>query len=415
MSAPAASAPRITVPLLVLFGALSGIAPMATDMYLAAFPRMSEDLDTQPSTIQLTLSAFMVGLALGQLITGPLSDQWGRRRPLLIGSVVCFLATVGCALAPTVGVLIACRLVMGLSGAAGIVLARSMIADLSRGTQTARYMNYMMMINGLAPILAPTVGGVILLLGTWRTIFVVLTAVTLLLALGVFFLAPETLPAQRRQPGGLRSVGHGIATIVRRPRYVGLVAAFVFSFGTLFAYVSGSTYVLQNLMGLSSTQYALVFGANSLGILICSVLANALLRRFSAAGIAQTGLGIIAVAAVTLLGLSLVGLTLVPALVLLFLCVACQGLVFGNVTSLALAEGREVAGAASALLGASQFAMGGLVSPLVGLAGDRAVLPMAITMAVCALVALVVFRLTMTRTRPSTAAGTSVPGEDGAV
>ena len=394
------TAPRVSIPLLILFGSLSGIGPLATDMYLAAFPQMSEDLDTQASAIQLTLSAFMVGLAVGQLVIGPLSDQFGRRRPLLIGSAVCFLASLGCALAPTAGVLIGFRLLMGLSGAAGIVIARSMISDLTTGTQTTRYMNYMMMINGLATVLAPTVGGAILLFGSWRTIFVVLTAVTLLLAAAVWLLTPESLPAERRQPGGLRSVGRGIATMLRRPRYVGFVIAFVLSFGTLFSYVSGSTYVLQNILGLDSTRYAIVFGVNSLGILICSAVSNALLRRTTADRIAVVGLSIITAAALGFLALSLAGLSLAPTLVLLFLCAGCQGLVFGNVTSLALAEGRDVAGASSALLGCAQFAMGGLVSPLVGLAGDRASLPMAISMSVCALAALAVFLLTRARTAP---------------
>lgn len=395
------TAPRVSVPLLIVFGTLSGIGPLATDMYLAAFPRMSEDLDTQASTIQLTLSACMLGLALGQLLIGPLSDQWGRRRPLMIGSAVCFLASLGCALAPTVEVLIGFRLLMGLSGAAGIVLARSMIADLTVGTQTTRYMNYMMMINGLATVLAPTVGGLILAVSTWRTVFWVLTAVTLLMAAAVFVLVPESLPAERRHSGGLRTVGRGVAAMVRRPRYVGFVIAFVLSFGTLFSYISGSTYVLQNVLGMSSTAYALAFGANSLGILLFSVLSNALLSRTVPERIAPVGLSIVAVSALTLLGLTLAGaLSLPVVLVLLFLCAGCQGLIFGNITSLALSQGRDYAGAASALLGCLQFGMGGLVSPLVGLGGDHAVAPMAISMSLCALAALTVFLTTRARTTP---------------
>lgn len=379
------TAPRVSVPLLIVFGTLSGIGPLATDMYLAAFPRMSEDLDTQASTIQLTLSACMLGLALGQLLIGPLSDQWGRRRPLMIGSTVCFLASLGCALAPTVEVLIGFRLLMGLSGAAGIVLARSMIADLTVGTQTTRYMNYMMMINGLAPVLAPTVGGLILAVSTWRTVFWVLTAVTLLMAAAVFVLVPESLPAERRHSGGLRTVGRGVAAMVRRPRYVGFVIAFVLSFGTLFSYISGSTYVLQNV----------------LGILLFSVLSNALLSRTVPERIAPVGLSIVAVSALTLLGLTLAGaLSLPVVLVLLFLCAGCQGLIFGNITSLALSQGRDYAGAASALLGCLQFGMGGLVSPLVGLGGDHAVAPMTISMSLCALAALTVFLTTRARTTP---------------
>ncbi|WP_286961783.1 MULTISPECIES: multidrug effflux MFS transporter [Arsenicicoccus] len=385
---------RVTVPLLLIFGALAGLSPLATDMYLAAFPQMSRDLAAPASMIQLTLSAFMVGLGVGQLVIGPLSDQIGRRRPLLVGSLVCFLASLGCTLAPTVELLVACRFVMGFSGAAGVVIARSMISDLSEGDETTRFMNYMMMITGVSPVLAPSLGGVVLALGDWRLVFTVITVATAVLALAVFFVVPESLPPAARHSGGVRQVFTGIATMVRRPRYLGFALAGVASFGTLFAYVSGSTYVLQNRLGLSETQYVIAFAVNAAGMLLATALANALLRRFTSAQIVLCAQAVVALSALALLALSVTGVSLVPVLVLLFVCVAGQGLIFGNTSALALDAGRDHAGTSSALMGAAQFAVGGFVSPLVGLGGDEAVLPMALCMAVCALLSLLIFAAT---------------------
>ncbi|WP_165313080.1 multidrug effflux MFS transporter [Rothia halotolerans] len=385
---------RVSLPLLILLGSLCGVSPLATDMYLAAFPAMSEDLRAPASSIQLTLSAFMLGLAVGQFVIGALSDQWGRRRPLVAGSVICCLSAVWCALAPSAELLIGGRFVMGFSGAAGVVLARSMITDLTAGPQTARYMNFMMMINGLAPILAPTLGGLVLSFAHWRAIFWFLTVLTLLLALAVLLLAPETLPRERRRPGGLLSAGRGILALLRRPRYVGFVLAFILSFGTLFAYVSGSTYVLQNVLGLSPTQFALVFGMNSLGLLGNTIVSSVLVRRVHPRRLATVGQLISLAGAIGIVLLALAGPSLVPTLIMLFLCVAAQGLIFGNITSMAVTEGRDVAGSASALLGSLQFGTGSLVSPLVGLGGETAVLPMAVTMLVCATLSVGALALT---------------------
>lgn len=387
------TASRIPVSLVILLGSLTGIAPLGTDMYLAAFPRMTVKLGTTASAVQLTLSAFMAGLAIGQIVIGPLSDQWGRRRPLVICSCVCVLASVGCALAPTVHLLIGLRFLMGFSGAAGLVLARSAITDLTEGRQTTRYMNFMMMINGVSPVLAPTIGGIILGFAPWRAVFWVLTAMTLLMAVAVFLIFPESLPAERRHGGGLAASGRGIARILRRPAYMTYMLAFVFSFGTLFSYISGSTYVLQNNLGLTATHYALVFAVNSFGILAFSGVSNLLLRRFRPQGIGLGGIIVANVATLSFLALALVGLSLVPTLVCLFLTAAAQGLVFGNATSLALDHGRDVAGASSALVGGLQCTMGGFVSPIVSAAGSHAVLPMAGMMVGCSLTALVLFLL----------------------
>lgn len=391
---------RIPVPLLVLFGALSAMGPLATDMYLAALPRITEDLHTRASTVQLTLSACMVGLAAGQLVVGPLSDQFGRRRPLLVGSVVCVLAALGCALAPTIGLLILCRFLLGFSGSAGVVVARSMITDLTESAQTARYMNLMMMVNGLAPIIAPALGGGLLAVSTWRWVFVALTAVTALMAVGAVLLAPESLPVQERHSGGLRAMGRGFLVMLRRPRYMGFTLAFIGTFGMLFSYISGSAYVLQNILGLGPTQFSLAFGLNSLGILLASSLSAWLLRWMRPESIARGGLVMVVAASLLYLWNAVTGPQLAPTMVLLFLCASGMGLVGGNTTSLALEDGRDRAGTASALLGAAQFAMGALVSPLVSLGGPDTAVPMAVMMLVCSVLALAALLVTLATTTP---------------
>ena len=380
----AASSRPIAVPLLVLLGTLCGIGPLATDMYLAAFPAIATDLSVPASTVQLTLSAFMFGLATGQLIIGAISDQIGRRRPLVIGSIICALSALVCALAPNAAVLIGARFLMGFSGAAGLVLARSMVADVTTGMQTARYMNIMMMITGVAPILAPSVGGLVLAFAAWRAIFWTLTVLTTLMAIGVWFIAPESLPAEKRRSGGVREVLVGIGDLLRRRRYTGFLTAFVLSFGTLFSYVSGSTFLMQNRLGMSETAYALFFGANAAGMLICSMISTSLVGRVGPRRLARIGVLISLSASLLFLIHALMGPSLIPTMILLFLVVSSQGLIFGNLTSLALGEGRDRAGASSALIGSLQFGMGAVVSPLVGLGGDTAVLPMAVCMILCA-------------------------------
>ena len=400
---PGPSSRPIAVPLVILLGTLCGIAPLATDMYLPAFPAMAEDLQVPASTIQLTLSAFMLGLATGQLVIGAVSDQVGRRRPLVIGSIICAVSAMLCALAPTATVLIGARALMGFSGAAGLVLARSMVADLTEGVQTARYMNVMMMITGVAPVIAPTLGGVVLSIAAWRAIFWLLATVTSAMALGVWLLAPESLPVERRRSGGLREILTGIRDLLGRPRYRGLLLTFVLSFGTLFSYVSGSTFLMQNRLGLSETSYALFFGINAAGMLGSTLISATLVGRFGPQRIAAVGITVSLLAGTGFLIHALTGPRVVPTMILLFTVVSCQGLVFGNVTSMALSVGRDRAGASSALIGALQFGMGALVSPLVGIAGDTAVLPMALCLLLCAAGALTTMLVTTRRIPPARA------------
>lgn len=371
---------RITSLIILVLASLTAIGPLAIDMYLAALPGIALDLNTTASHAQLTLTAFMLGMALGQITVGPLSDRIGRIRPLYLGVVISFLATLACAFVPSIEIFIIARLLMGFFGAFGLVLARAIIADSTRGLQTAKLMGILMMINGFAPILAPLIGGLILTIGTWRTIFATLATFMFFSMLAVFAVLRESLPASKRRTGSIWSTYAHLGTVLAIPRYRGFMFTMVLAFGALFAYVSGSTYVLQNVLGISQTQFTWIFGINSLGIVGMSTLTTYLVGR-----VPQRLMLSVGVISLLLVSLALTlhfswGISLWPTLVLFFLATCSVGLIFGNASALALVQARSAAGSASALMGSSQFIMGGIASPLVALGGAHAYLPMAYTM-----------------------------------
>ena len=355
---------------IVVLALLTAIAPLATDMYLAALPSVAENLNTTSTNASLTLSAFMVGMALGQLVVGPLSDKTGRRKPLLFGVVVCFIATVACGFAPNIELLIFARFMMGFTGSIGAVLARSIVTDTTQGLATAKLMGIMMMINGFAPVLAPLFGGWVLSWGSWRDIFHVLGVITAIMMLGVVFVVKETLPVEERYQGTALSVYSELPKVFKIRRYLGFMLTMCFAFGALFSYISGSTFVLQKILGLSETQFTIVFGVNSIGIVLFSAIATKLVGRVAQRRIVNVGV-------VSLLVVSfIVGISLVPTLVLLFLLTSSCGLIFGNASALALNEARHMAGSASAVMGTVQAMLGALAAPLVSFAGEHEYLPM---------------------------------------
>lgn len=363
---------------------LTAIAPLATDMYLPALPDVAAELGATASSVQLTLTGFLVGLALGQLVIGPLSDAWGRRRLLLAGTVLCLVASVACVAAPTIGVLVVARFLQGFGGAAGIVLSRAMIVDRTTGDRTVRLFSLMMAINGIAPVVAPLVGSSLLGVGTWRVIFVALGALTLLMVVGALVAVPETLPPERRVRGGLRRTAHDVRSALTRRRYVGYTFAFGCAFATMFTYISGSPFVLQDTLGLSSGAYALAFGANAAGLIGASIVNGQLAGRADPRRVLTIATTALVLLSVTLLGIVLAGPSVWPVLVVLFLALTSLGFIMGNASALASGEVRDIAGTGSALLGALQFALGALVSPLVG----SSPLVMAVVMVVASVISL---------------------------
>jgi DHA1 family bicyclomycin/chloramphenicol resistance-like MFS transporter len=380
----------------VVLAALTAITPLATDMYLPAFPRMATDLGTTASAIQLTLTAFMIGLALGQLVIGPLSDQRGRRGLLIAGTAVCAVAGLVCALAPTVGVLVVARFVQGFGGAAGVVLARAVIADRASGIAAARLFAVMMMIQGVAPVLAPLVGGGLVTAVGWRGVFGILAGLSALMIVGVLLRVPETLPVERRTRG-LAAFGRDARAVLTNRRYLGYTATLVLGFAAMFAYISASPFVLQNILGLSVGWYSVAFAANALGLAGVSALAGHLVQRVAPRRLLAVGVtAVLVLCALLLVDVAVLDLPRWPTLVLMFLTVSALGLVF------ATDEVARTAGTGSAVMGALQFGLAAVVSPLVGLRGETDALPMALTMLAAAVLAAVAL---VGLTRPSRAAG----------
>ncbi|MCI1747530.1 MAG: multidrug effflux MFS transporter [Acidipropionibacterium sp.] len=372
--------------LLAGLAVLSAAGALGTDMYLPGLVGMASELHTTSSMAQFTLSAFMIGMAIGQLLLGPLSDSYGRRRLMIGGSVVFMLASLGAALANSVWLLIGLRLLMGAAGGAGAVLARAVVPDLASGRTAARAFSVMMAIQGLAPIIAPILGGQLVGPIGWRGIFLVLSGFNLAMVAIAVFVVPESLPPERRTPGGLRRLLPSIAVVLRRRVFVGHAISMAVTFGVMFSYISASPFVLERQLGLRSATYSLAFAANALMVTLASLLNTRLITQFGLRSIARVGLAAALCGSLGLLVNGLVGPRLWATLPLLAGTVFGVGLVLGNVTAMGAAQVRDAAGAGSAVMGACQFLVAGIVSPLVGL-GSNAALSMGIVMLICAIAA----------------------------
>ena len=358
--------------LLIALAALAAVAPLATDAYLPAFAQMADDLGVSASSVQLTMTTFLVGIALGQLGIGVLSDRVGRRPLLLWGSVLALAASIGAALSPSLPVLLIARFFQGLGGAAGMVLGRAVISDRSRGITAARALSVVMAIQGIAPVVAPILGGVLVEPIGWRGILGVVAAFTGLLVVMVLLWVPESLPAERRHDGGLRMLLDGTRELARDHVLVRLL---------LINALSAAPFVLRNVLGMGTVAYTAVFGLCGATVTVTIAVAASLVRRFSQARQVRVGLIAGLVVDTVFAGVCLLWLRepvtgsermpLLVAVVALFLAhVACLGLSMGNAPALALDRTGRWAGTGSALLGFLQFVVGGLVSPLVGLTGE---------------------------------------------
>src|SRR5688572_27620230 len=394
--------------LIAVLGGLTAFGPLSMDLYLPAFPVLADELQASQAQVQLTLTADVIGLVAGQLVLGPLSDAWGRRRLLLGATAVCAVASLFCALAPSAAVLTLWRFVQGFSGGGGIVLARAVAADLTSGVAAARLFSLFMTLSSVAPIVAPVLGGILLVwTGSWPVMFHLLAAINAALALAIWFVVPESLPAEERHSGGLRQTGRAFRDLVRDRVFVGYALTVAFAYASLFGYISGSSFALQEHYGLSATQFSAVFALNAAGMILLGLLNARLVRRFPVRRLLVLGLIGSSAAAVVLVLVVTAGtsLGLLAVLPPLFLVVATRGLVSSNATVLGVERGSRAAGSASAVLGACMFGGGVLVTPLVGLGPEGSPVPMALVVAGGAVAALLATVL-LTRSR----AGTPVAG-----
>jgi MFS transporter, DHA1 family, multidrug resistance protein len=389
----------------LLLGSLIALGPLSIDLYLPALPDLTEDLSASPSSVQLTLTGILAGLALGQLVIGPLTDIYGRRRPLLVGIAVNVVTSLLCAVAPTIVVLDVLRVLQGVGAAAASVVAMAVVRDLFTGRAAAAVISRLVMVMGIAPVLAPSLGSAVLEVGSWRTVFVVLAGLGVLLGVLAAFGLKETLPPERRSAPGLRTVLRGYGVLLRDPSLVGFMLVASLTMAAVFAYVSGASFVLQDGFGLDERTFGLLFGVGAVGLIASSQVNVALLRRFSPGAILSTALIVAALAGAVMLFDALTGTGgLLGIMVPIWVVLAMVALCGPNATALALAEHGQRAGAAAALLGAAQFAVGAAIAPLTGLGEAGSAVPMAATIAGALFLAAVLIRLVL---RPSPAVATA--------
>jgi DHA1 family bicyclomycin/chloramphenicol resistance-like MFS transporter len=366
------------------------------DLYLPSLPSLGRSLGASDTLAQLTMSVCMVGLAAGQLFGGPLSDRFGRRRPLVLGVAAFAIASALCAFAPSIWILIALRLVQGLAGSFGIVISRAMVRDLFRGDQAARVFSTLMMVTGVAPVIAPLAGGQIVRVTDWRGLFAVLFVVGVLLFLAALSL-PETLREQERRPAGLRTVGAEFAVLARDRRFTGYALVMSLTGCALFTYISFGTFVLQGGYGLSAQEFSAVFAAISVGIVLSGNLNRMIVGRFSPAALVAAGTGIGLAGALLGLAAVLSGLGLPALLPGLFVVAAVAGITSPNATAMSMERHGDRAGSASALLGVMQFTAGAIVPPLVSGAVGATAVSMTATMVAGFTAALAVLVVTVSR------------------
>jgi DHA1 family bicyclomycin/chloramphenicol resistance-like MFS transporter len=367
---------------------MSTCAPFATDMYLPAFPAMTRDLAASAANIQMTLTAFFLGVAVGHLFWGPLSDRVGRRAPLLVGTGACVAFSLAVALAPNIELLIAARFLQGLTGAAGMVLSRAIISDIAKGRAAARLFNVIGVVMGIAPIAAPVIGSIFAPITGWRGLFAIVLILNAFAFVFSVLFVPESNPPEKRIKTKEKATGKNGLT---SRTFVANTAILIPAFGVLMAYLSASPFIFQTMMGTSELLYGLLLGLNSLFMVTMTYVAARLTRRFDTRKVLGVGAAVQIAAIVLLVGTVALNAPIVILAALFFFIIGSNGFIFGNGTALALGAVPNAAGRGSAIIGVGQFVFGAAAAPLVGLGGEHTAVPLAIVMGACAALMLAAF------------------------
>jgi DHA1 family bicyclomycin/chloramphenicol resistance-like MFS transporter len=381
--------------LAVVLSLLTVFGPISMDLYLPVLPALTSELRSATSTGQLTITACLLGLALGQLVAGPLSDRLGRRRPLLVGVVAYVAVSLLCAASPTVETLVAARFVQGLAGGVGVVIAQAAGRDLYSGGRLLRYYGRLTVLGGLAAVVGPVIGGQLASVTNWRGIFVFLAAVGAAILVACLLVFRETLPADRRVSGGLAQTGRDMRRLLSDRVFLGAVLVTGFVNAALFAYLSGATFVLQGVYGLSPQGYSYAFGLNSLGFMVSGFAAGRTSERWSEKGTLLVGIAMCVLGAGGIVATAALHLPLAAVVLSLVTMVSGVAVTTPPATSLALAGYPDIAGTASSFLGVARFAFGGLTAPLVGLGAGVA--PLGLVTITAAVLGAVAYALTVRR------------------
>lgn len=381
------SSAKVSFILVVFLGLLTAITPLATDLYLPALPIMPGELNTTASNIQMTIGVMTFGVALGQLFGGPISDTMGRKLPLIVGNLLCVISGIICAYAPSIEILLLGRFLQGLTGSIGVVIAKAIARDFASGQELTKLFALLMMVNGLAPVLAPLVGGQLLLFTTWRVIFIILAVFSAILLVGSL-LFRESLPKEKRITGGITTSVKNYLTLMKDKPFLGQTLIQFFAFGAFFAYISGSSFVYQNIFQLSAQEFSYLFGINSCGIILASAISGRLSNVVTSYQFLTFSLWQLTIGSLLFLVAMLLEWPLIPVTIILFFTV-CTVSLFGSASfSMAMTKYGKMAGSASAVLGFASMFSAGIVSPLVGIGGEYTGIPMGITMLVCAALSL---------------------------
>ncbi|MCU0154272.1 multidrug effflux MFS transporter [Curtobacterium poinsettiae] len=388
--------PTTTVlPPIVPLALIVGVSPFATDMYIPALPAIARDLGTTPGAVQLSLTAFLVAFAVGQLLVGPVSDGIGRRPMLVVGTALFALASVGCALAPDVVTLVVARVAQGLAGAAGAVAGRAMVSDVTSGTRMAKVFGTLAAINAIGPVVAPLAGGAVLTIGTWRLMFVVLAVLGAVFFVAVVLRFRETLPPERRGGVGFAANGRRIRELLAIPRFRAYVLSGVLSTVGFFAYIATSSFVFQSEYGFSEGLYTLVFATNASMMIITTLLFGRLVGRVTEDALLTLGLVVGTLGATAVVVSALLDLGPVPVWCALAVVTAAWGFVLPAAMTRTQHVGSAHPGTAAALQGGLTFGIGGLGTPLAGALGGTALAMGGVMAALMA--AAVVVQVTATR------------------
>lgn len=380
--------------LILILGFLSAIGPFSIDMYLPGFPAIAADLGTTVDVVTYSLSSYFIGICVGQLIIGPLLDRYGRKAPLYAGLALYILASLGCAWAPTVEILIGLRFLQAMGGCVSMVAPRAVVRDSFPVEESAKVFSMLVLVIGVSPIVAPTAGGYMTTTFGWHSVFLVLALIAAAIATAVYLRLPESKkpdPSVSLRPGPILK---GYGRVLREPQFYTYAGSGAIVAAAMFSYISGSPYVFMQLFGVSEQQYGWLFALIALGLITSSQLNNLLLRRFSSEQIIrlimplQTAIGIL-----LFVGTYLGWFGLYSTVVLIFLFLSCQGFTFPNASALAMAPFTREAGSASALMGAIQMTLAALASAAIGLLANETALPMTGVMAACAVIGLLILTL----------------------
>jgi len=375
-----------------LLGSLSLLGPFTIDTYLPAFPTIVEDFHTNASLVQVSLTTCLLGLALGQLIIGPMSDVQGRRKPLIIFLGLYLVSSLICAIAPNIYLLIVSRFIQGFAAAGGLVISRAVVRDLFSGRELTKFFASLMLIGNLGPIVAPIIGGAILSFASWKVVFLVLSGIGIILTITVSFKLEETLPQEKRVPSNIKQVVSNFGSLLRDREFAGYAFTQGFTTAGIFAYVSGISFVYQNIYGVSPQVFSLLFGINGIGLIIGTQIVGRL-SRFSEKTFLKSGLVLSISASFLLVIAIIVHAPLIAVAIPIFLFVMSISIIGTSSFSLAMETKGHLAGSASALLGLLPFLLGSLSAPLVGIGGEHTALPMGVIIFVSSLLAFLSYYL----------------------